>query len=92
MSSLLNKLTKDGSRLTPYDGATPDINPLATQQSNLHADASGKPGYSVNGNSFNRVNGFYQLYLDGTANTLPQPSQLDLNDVTPSKYLDNLPR
>ncbi len=92
-------LTNQGSILTPYDGTNPPINPLATQQSQMHADASGTPGYSLNGNSFGNVNGAYQAYLDGVGNILPQPSILDLNGAAPTitpggqalPYVDNLP-
>ena len=48
---LLDKLTTQGSNLTPYDGATPQINPLATKQSKLHADGN-QPGYSLNGSDY----------------------------------------
>jgi hypothetical protein len=41
---LLNMLQNQGSVLTPYDGTTPSINPLATQQSTMHADAGGGAG------------------------------------------------
>jgi hypothetical protein len=75
--SLLNKLTNQGSSLTSYNGTTPTVNPLATQQSQLQT-------YSLNGAGSTAVNSAYQAYLDGTANTLPAPSQLDLNGVTPT--------
>jgi len=88
---LLDKLLNGGSPLTPYNGTTPETNPLATKQSQLHADGAGEPGYSVNGGFFGSVNSAYQTYLDGTNNILPQPSQLDLNGATPSQYIQNLP-
>ena len=75
--ALLDKLTKQGSSLTSYNGATPTVNPLATQQSQLQT-------YSLNGANSTVVNSSYQEYLDGTVNTLPSPSQLDLNGVTPT--------
>jgi len=87
---LLDKLTIQGSNLTPYDGATPKINPLATKQSKLHADGN-QPGYSLNGSATSIVTTDYTAYNDGYNNALPQPSQLDLNGKTPSKYLDNPP-
>lgn len=87
---LLDKLTTQGSVYTPYDGATPSVNPLATQQSKLHADGN-QPGYSLNGSDFSDVNSAYQQYNDGVNNILPQPSQLDLNGTTPPRYIDNLP-
>jgi hypothetical protein len=80
----------NGSSLTAYDGKTPHINPLATGYSILHADGN-KPGYSLNGSNFNKVNSYYNSYLDGAVNNLPRPSQLDLDGKTPSRYLDNLP-
>jgi hypothetical protein len=88
---LLDKLLNGGSTYTPYNGTTPGINPLATKQSQLHADGAGTPGYSVNGGFFGSVNSAYQTYLDGTNNILPQPSQLDLNGVAPTQYIQNLP-
>ena len=87
---LLDKLTIQGSNLTPYDGTTPKINPLATKQSKLHADGN-QPGYSLNGSATSIVTTDYTAYNDGYNNALPQPSQLDLNGKTPSKYLDNPP-
>lgn len=87
---LLDMLTTQGSNLSAYDGATPPTNPLATQQSKLHADG-GAPGYSLNGANSNLVTTQYNGYEDGTPNQIPLPSQLDLNGITPSQYLDNLP-
>lgn len=82
---LLNKLTQQGSGLTAYNGATPSINPLATQGSKMHYT------YSINGVDAGTVNSQYQQYLDGAVNILPLPSTLDLDGLTPSKYTDNLP-
>jgi len=79
---LLNK----GSVYTPYDGATPAVNPLATQASKMHADLAGTPGYSLDGASVSAVNTAFNQYNDGMNNVLPQPSVLDLNGKTPSKY------
>ena len=47
---ILNKLTQQGSVLTPYDGKTPKVNPLATKQSKLHADGN-QAGYSLDGSN-----------------------------------------
>ena len=87
---LLNKLQTVGSVYTTYDGNTPPINPLATNQSNLHGNLAGavNGGYSLNGGpSFQSVNAAYQSYDDGQAgafaNSLPLPSTLDLNGVNP---------
>jgi len=87
---LLDLLNNQGSNLTAYDGKTPKVNPLATKQSKMHADGN-LPGYSLDGSNKTTVNNNYQDYLDGAINALPQPSQLDLNGKTPSKYLDNPP-
>jgi hypothetical protein len=87
---ILNKLTTEGSAFTAYNGATPQVNPLATQQSKLHADGS-QPGYSLNGALEQVVSPLFNAYLDGQTNPLPLPSQLDLNGGTPPQYLDNLP-
>lgn len=88
---LLDKLTKTGTPHSYDNGATPTTNPGATTLSKLHADGS-QPGYSVDGANFADVNTAFQSYNDGVNNILPQPSQLDLNGVTPPKYTDNLPR
>ena len=87
---ILNKLTTEGSAFTAYNGASPQVNPLATQQSKLHSDG-GAPGYSLNGDFANTVSIQSNDYLDGVNNPLPLPSQLDLNGIPPAKYLDNLP-
>ena len=88
---LKDLLKTKGSSLTAYDGTTPPTNPGATKSSKLHADG-GTPSYSLNGSNFSSVNTAYNRYLDGVLNYLPQPSQLDLDGKTPSKYLDNLPK
>jgi hypothetical protein len=88
---LLNKLQQGGSTLTAFNGNTPSINNLSTNQSNLHATPDGIAGYSLDGNFESNVNTSFQSYLDGANNILPQPSQLDLGGNTPSKYTDNLP-
>ena len=87
---ILDKLTQQGSVLTPYDGKTPPTNPLATKQSKLHADGN-QPGYSLDGSAAAIVTADYTSYNDGYNNALPRPSQLDINGKTPSKYLDNPP-
>lgn len=88
---LLDMLTNQGSNLSAYDGAQPPVNPLATQQSKLHADGDA-PGYSLNGANANLVTTQYNGYEDGVGNQIPLPSQLDLNGITPAQYLDNLPQ
>lgn len=88
---LLDMLTTQGSNLSAYDGAQPPVNPLATQQSKLHADGNA-PGYSLAGTNANLVTTQYNGYEDGVGNQIPLPSQLDLNGITPAQYLDNLPQ
>lgn len=85
---LLDKLiNQGGSKYTTWDGADPKVNPLATKQSIMHADPSGVPSYSLNGSNFSFVNADYQMYEDGDNNQLPQPSELDINGVTPLSAL-----
>lgn len=60
--------------------------PLATKDSLLHAEKTGAPGYSLNGNFTPTVTKQYNEYDDGVANPLPQPSILDRNGVTPTPY------
>ena len=89
---LLTKLTTlGGSLLSVANGGAIAINPLATQQSKMHANGN-QPGYSVDGSQFSTVNPQYQQYNDGAVNVLPQPSLLDLNGGTPTQYLNNLPQ
>lgn len=95
---ILTKLTTQGSTFTAFDGTTPPVNPLATQQSKLHADGS-QPGYSLNGAQSALVTAQYNAYDDGTPNQIPFPSLLDMNGVinpiSPGgqglPYLNNLP-
>ena len=87
---ILTTLTTQGSAYTSYDGATPATNPLATQQSKLHSDG-GQPGYSLNGANANQVTSDYNAYNDGVGNQIPLPSLLDINGITPTQYLNNLP-
>ena len=88
---LLDMLLTQGSPFTAApNGQTPSINPLATQQSTLHADGAAA-GYSLNGSDFSDVNSAYQSYNDWAVNFLPQPSLLDLDGQTPPQYLNNLP-
>ena len=88
---ILTKLTTEGSAYSAYDGGTPPTNPLATQQSKLHADGNA-PGYSLDGANASIVTTQYNGYDDGTPNQIPLPSLLDLNGVAPTQYLDNLPQ
>jgi hypothetical protein len=88
---LLNLLSSIGTPLSINNGATPTINPGATNQSKLHADGN-LPSYSMDGSNAQTVNAAYTAYNDGVTNALPQPSQLDLNGIPPSQYLNNLPQ
>jgi hypothetical protein len=88
---ILTQLQTKGSNLTAYDGATPPVNVGATKSSKLHADGN-LASYSLNGSNASDVIAAYNAYLDGVPNPLPQPSTLDLNGSTPSRYLDNLPK
>jgi hypothetical protein len=83
---ILTKLTIAGSTLSKYNGSNVPTNTLATKLSDLHADATGAPGYSLNGAYVGTVNPQYAAYDDGAVNVLPQPSQLDLNGAQPAPY------
>ena len=85
---LLNSLNSPASNLG-LRGATPPINPGATQQSKLHASGNQK-GYSPAGNFQPEVNTANGEYDDGVLNILPLPSQLDGADA-PTQYVNNLP-
>lgn len=87
---LLDKLTTTGTPYSYNNGATPIVNPGATQLSKLHVDGN-QPSYSINGTNFADVNTAFQAYNDGVNNMLPLPSQLDLDGATPPKYTDSLP-
>jgi hypothetical protein len=75
---LIDKLQQGDSNLTPFAGATPPTNPLATAQSKMH------DSYSITGQNAGVVNSEYQQYLDGANNLLPTPSQLDLGGKAPT--------
>ena len=81
---LLDKLTKDGSRYSIANGGKVDINPLSTKTSDLMT-------YSLDGSNASKVNASYQQYVDGTPNTLPKPSELDLDGKTPKSYASTGP-
>jgi len=67
---------------TPTNGTTPSINPLATNQSKLHAygQGEGQPGYSYDGSNLTEILPQFNEYNDGDLNVLPDPTKLDLND------------
>ena len=75
---LIDKLQQGESTLTPYNGTTPQVNTLATQQSKMH------DSYSITGQNASEINSDLQQYLDGVNNILPMPSQLDLGGVAPT--------
>jgi hypothetical protein len=87
---LLNMLLNQGSPLSIANGATPGINPLATQQSKLHYNDPNS-GYSIDGAAATEVISAWNQYVDGVSNAIPQPSLLDLDGETPDRYLDNPP-
>ena len=87
--SLLDKLTNGDSNLSAADGGPIAVNPLATKQSKLHANGS-NASYSLDGSNQSSVNSNYQAYDDGAVNNLPQPTQLEKQNIT--KYTDNLPQ
>jgi hypothetical protein len=82
--TILPDFNEGGSSLTEYDGATPQINQLATKQSTLHFDSrTGTEGWSIRG--YQSPSGFttvknYNAYADGVYNPIPNPTTLDLND------------
>lgn len=89
--SLKDQLTQKGSKYSKYNGASIPTNKLATKQSELHADPSGMPGYSLDGGFTTTVSTAYQKYDDGDAvNVLPNPSRLDVNGVTPKTALKDV--
>ena len=88
---LLTKLTTDGSNLSINDGLTPAINPLTLKTSTLHSNGIVNNSYSLNGSNVNTISALVAQYEDGINNPLPLPSTLDLNGLTPSQYLNNLP-
>ena len=84
---LQDKLTQQGSPLSKNNGGLNQKLAGSNPQSKLHGAANGEAGYSLDGSNFGEVNGDYQEYSDGVANTLPAPSNLDTNGVKPSSAL-----
>jgi len=72
---IYEKLTTQGSNYSGFDGTTPPVSNMDVETSTLHY------AYSINGTP-NMV---------GYPQPLPPISLLDLNGVTPPKYIDNLP-
>ena len=88
MASILDKYQNGNGTSLAYHNVAPGkpANPGVTKQSQLHNS------YSITGDKKQAVNTVYQAYNDGTVNSLPQPSSLDLNGKTPkSAYTNNLP-
>jgi len=85
---ILDKLTTDGSVYSYGNGQTPATNPLTTLQSKLHVDGT-TPGYSLDGSDFSDVNTAFQSYNDGYANSLPAPSELDIDGAAPNVALSD---
>ena len=86
---ILTTLTSNGSNLSKYNGGNIPINPLATQQSQMHADPAGAPGYSLNGSFSSTVVPDFNSYDDGdpiSLGVIHQPSNLDLNGNMPTPY------
>ena len=85
---LLTKLTTDGSNLSINDGLTPAINPLTTPGNSIHSTGIVTNSYSLNGSNVNAIGALVAQYEDGINNPLPQPSNLDLNGLTPTGPLN----
>jgi hypothetical protein len=88
---LLTKLTTNGSNLSINDGLTPATNPLTTPGNSIHSTGIVNNSYSLNGSNANTIGALVAQYEDGINNPLPQPSNLDLQGLTPPQYLNNLP-
>jgi hypothetical protein len=85
---LLTKLQTDGSTLSINDGLTPAINPLTTPGNSIHSTGIVTNSYSLNGSNVNAIGALVAQYEDGINNPLPQPSNLDLNGLTPTGPLN----
>jgi hypothetical protein len=91
---LKNRLSTQGSKFTytaegsiplPYPiNYTPPVNPLATENSNLHYDKKfDTEGWSTKGYqspNFAKTVQDYNAYKDGITNYLPNPSSLEFTD------------
>jgi hypothetical protein len=87
---------KNGSEFAPkYDAKNGDVpkSILISDNSPLHADKSGEEGFSLNGKNANGVTKLYSEYDDGSAYTLPKPTdlenQLDPTGTFKQKYNSN---
>ena len=81
---LSDKLVKEGSKYSIANGGKVAVNPLSLKTSELMQ-------YSLDGSNAQQVNAAYQQYVDGTPNTLPKPSELDLNGKAPKSYASTGP-
>ena len=76
---LVQRLTKEGSSLSKYNGEKVPILKGSTRESTLHGTPEGGNGYSITGEDFKNVNKQYQSYDTSPNKTLPQSSLLDLD-------------
>jgi hypothetical protein len=67
------------------------LNRLQTEGSNLSEFDGTTPPITNLDTSDSVLHNAYSLNGDPNVPGMPQPSQLDLDGVTPPKYLDNLP-
>ena len=67
------------------------LNRLQTEGSNLSEFDGTTPPITNEDNAQSTLHNTYSLNGNPTLSGYPSPSQLDLNGVTPPKYLDNLP-
>jgi hypothetical protein len=91
-----NATSLNGSEYGPKYIATGKLptSPLAGNGSTLHADPSGKEGYSLNGAGQSDVQKLYNTYDDGTVNNLPPASTLDNPapyDINKKPYTEKTP-
>jgi hypothetical protein len=77
---LLDMLLNQGSPLSIANGGPVPINPLATPQSILHGAGGTQAGYSTTGAGGTQLIIDFNSYVDGVNNSLPQPSQLDIEN------------
>jgi hypothetical protein len=86
--SIKDRLVQDGSAFSYSNGSTPPFNKLAGDGStnrnySLHYNPSTPDisnGYSVTGDNFSTINSYFQDYVDGQNNFLPEPTELDVDD------------
>jgi len=67
------------------------LNKLQTEGSNLSEFDGTTPPIINEDTSESNLHNTYSLNGNPTLSGYPSPSQLDLDGVTPPKYLDNLP-